>query len=403
MRKNTTKGFRILCCLLTGVLLHLDLLGQANPDTSSTRHVFFIHGFNVSEEQAREWSSEMFKRLHQSGMNAQFHTLSWNGDIGNPPAFHYHQNVLSAFEAAPRVAELINAIQGVKIVIAHSLGNMVISSAIQDHNMIVEKYFALNSAVPIEAYDNMPFTFDAVNTALIHSDWYDYNSQTWASRWSALFALTEWQSNLTWHGRFKDVAQKTVMYNYYSEGDEVLEIYTVGTPSAFLGIDPFDSSTHGRYAWHKQESHKGRETFIGTDIMGWGFQTNSLGITAYSALDANAAPESTLRAYPVFHHNPFFIFSATPPLPLEKERILAFGIPALSVPAGISTIPQLGNKNFDMQSQGRKRDTEDQWIWPRNVTTLPFGTRWLHSDIKNVAYFYVHPVFDSIVLQGDLL
>lgn len=329
--------------------------GEASGEIPTKKHVFFIHGFNVSEEQARAWSSEMFKRLHKSGMNAQFHALTWNGNIGNPPALHYHENVLSAFEVAPRVAEFVNAIQGVKIVVAHSLGNMVISSAIQDHGMIVDKYFSLNSAVPIEAYDNTSFSLGTVNVALIHSEWYNYHSQTWASRWHSLFDPADWQFSLKWHGKFKNVAQKTAMYNYYSAGDEVLEIYTGGTPSEFAGINPFDSSTHGRYAWHKQESHKGCETIIGTDMMGWGFQTNSLGVIAYSASDANAAPVSALQTYPVFHHNPYFIFSTTPPLPLEKERILAFGIPALSAPAGISSIPQLGDKNFDMQSQGRKK------------------------------------------------
>ena len=43
-------------------------------------HVFFIHGANVSEQDARAWAAEMFKRLWQAGANMEFHLVAWEID-----------------------------------------------------------------------------------------------------------------------------------------------------------------------------------------------------------------------------------------------------------------------------------------------------------------------------------
>ena len=44
----------------------------------------------------------------------------------------FHQNACNAFEVASRLAPTIAAIPGEKVLMAHSLGNMVCSSMIQD-------------------------------------------------------------------------------------------------------------------------------------------------------------------------------------------------------------------------------------------------------------------------------
>ena len=84
------------------------------------KHVIFLHGFNVTPAEAREWHCEMFKRLWQSGSNG-FHAVTWRGDIGTPNGFHYHENVNSAFQAAPHLANYVNSLSGEKIIMTHSL------------------------------------------------------------------------------------------------------------------------------------------------------------------------------------------------------------------------------------------------------------------------------------------
>ena len=56
--------------------------------------------------------------------------------------------------SAPAFASHVAALPGTsKVVLAHSLGNMLVSSAAVDHNLQYSRYYMLNAAVPMEAYD----------------------------------------------------------------------------------------------------------------------------------------------------------------------------------------------------------------------------------------------------------
>ena len=98
---------------------------------------------------------------------------------------------------------------------AHSLGNMVASSMIQDYELEVSKFIMCNSAVPAEAYD----TSLAPTNVLVHQDWNEYPIKARANEWYKLFEsdLEDDRYKLTWSGRFSSVATKAV--NFYSTGD----------------------------------------------------------------------------------------------------------------------------------------------------------------------------------------
>lgn len=82
---------------------------------------------------------------------------------------------------------------------------------------------------------------------------------------------------------------------------------------------------------------------------------------------------------------------------LETDFHLAQGIPALSPAAGITDLSRAGITSIDMNDpdllpngydlQGRHRD---------------FAGCVLHSDVKDVAYYYLHKVFSRIVKEGNL-
>jgi len=91
----------------------------------------------------------------------------------------------------------------------------------------------------------------------------------------------------------------------------------------------------------------------------------------------------------------FFIQGANYATRLETDFHLAQGIPALSPPTGRTNLDDYGVQSFDMNSADYMANT-----WPRSTGEL--GNRFLHSDIKNVAYFFVHPVFRKIVEVGGL-
>ena len=67
-------------------------------------NVFFIHGANVSEEEARVWAAAMFKGLYQAGANMEFYPVAWLSDIG--PDYNYHENVSNAFVTASFIAPI---------------------------------------------------------------------------------------------------------------------------------------------------------------------------------------------------------------------------------------------------------------------------------------------------------
>lgn len=69
--------------------------------------VFFLHGVNVSEQGARAWAVEMFKRLMRSGADMDFCPVAWYSDKGQP--YNYHENVSNAFVTASYFAQLVNS------------------------------------------------------------------------------------------------------------------------------------------------------------------------------------------------------------------------------------------------------------------------------------------------------
>lgn len=97
---------------------------------------------------------------------------------------------------------------------AHSLGNMVVSAALQDYEAPIDHYFMLNAAVPAKAYDATPvaldFSTNGIPRGLIHDDWATIPSRAWANMWHRHFlpqegytptAADEARATLTWQGR----------------------------------------------------------------------------------------------------------------------------------------------------------------------------------------------------------
>jgi len=386
--------------------------GSALPPDNGT-HVFFLHGFKVTEEAARMWHAEMFKRLWQSGSNARFHGVTWYGDetvLGTLgiSAFHYQENVENAFHAAEHLKDYVAGVGGTKVVIAHSLGNMVVSSAIADWNMDVGKCFMLNAAVASEAYDETQWK-DSPDNALVHEAWKDYTNVCWSAEWHRQFAGNsgDARARLTWKDRFASILSRTTAYNFFSSGDEVFELYN-GTPYTVLLGDLWDS-TRGRYAWHRQETHKGRGAFdaAGTSWSGWGFRLadfESHGETEMRSYRADEAA-NLARTPGVLATNTVFDLT---PASMNKPSMtlgtlnahLAEGIPALSPAAGqiAITFPPgtIGAHNYDMNIDGKP----DGGVWPNRG--LPYYQRWLHSDLREMAFFHTHKLFEKLSKEGAL-
>ena len=92
----------------------------------------------------------------------------------------------------------------------------------------------------------------------------------------------------------------------------------------------------------------------------------------------------------------------------DKADILASYIPAVSSPAGkvkISATPQ-GRKAKDFNLNEPSYHSNG-WGRKGNLVVASDGrerleTRWMHSDIKTMAYYYVYPAFTNIVEKGEM-
>jgi hypothetical protein len=80
----------------------------------------------------------------------------------------------------------------------------------------------------------------------------------------------------------------------------------------------------------------------------------------------------------------------------EIDELLTMGIPALSYPAGVTDIEK--NNFREISFNMEDFDQDNGWLNRGD----PYGTRWLHNDLKNVAFLYNYSLFDKIVDDGEL-
>lgn len=192
-----------------------------------------------------------------------------------------------------------------------------------------------------------------------------------------------------------------------SSGDEVFE-ETATTPSMLSGVFhwptlqlswPFVNLssivTPEVNPWQKQEVLKGVDLTAGTMTAGWGFHCwpestpETTEWLTYSADDAALMVENgSIVTNSVFARNVPAMFDPQMSLD-ERHYILAFAIPAVSSAAGKISVLSQPNNNLNMNVINTYRDG-----WGRNDPKN--GTSWLHSDIKDMSYRYVYPLYKTI-------
>ena len=200
------------------------------------------------------------------------------------------------------------------------------------------------------------------------------------------------------------------MYNYYSSGDPVfMEDDTI--PSVLTGVFhwptlhwtwPFIdlNITAEAYSWQKQETHKGVEPVAGTLKGGWGFYCwveVLLGqpcFFKYSASEASVmVADGTITNNPVFHcagtqmDNPDATIN-------DIYMALAKYVPAVSSPIGKSRALKNDIRNYNLNSADYKNG------WGRNHNV--YFQSWMHSDMKDMAYFYVCPLYLELISKGGM-
>ena len=133
---------------------------------------------------------------------------------------------------------------------------------------------------------------------------------------------------------------------------------------------------------------------------GWGYNsdhTNLAGLLTEFA-KTNDFTDAELIASPIFRRFDNDLLHQTNLISIaqtELNKVMGDGIPATSFAAGANeTGGVAGNYNYQEQTPNG---------WPSERQGRRGGVRvdtWLHSDLKNVAYYYVHKLFEKIV-KGD--
>jgi hypothetical protein len=395
------------------------------PDTIAKSFVF-LHGYNVNTNEARGVAADMFKRMYWSGSHAKFYVVTWEGadtkgsyPFGDLLTPNYHTNVGNAFLTAPSLANFIATLtnSGPVVAAAHSLGNMVVLSAISDWNAPISQYFMLDAAVPIEAIDST-----ATTNMMMFSTWTGYSNRLFSSDWYKLFPTNDARSTLNWNNRLGNLGNVDI-YNFYSSGEEVLRTYATDPPSSVLNKVATQLSyafwsnlPFGTYTWYWQEKGKGtctQDWFLGSSHGGWKFSSywvDSHGNPLSPAI-MNGTTNTSLQSQPMFNFNSTAnnfllqvdsellgtIYGVNPSTyaATYRNRILSDAIPAMSLVAGANPVPKFNptGHNIDMTT------LENGWSLGR---TVPENNKWHHSDFVQMAYTFTYQLFNQFVTTGNL-
>lgn len=373
------------------------------------RWFVFCHGYNVSAEAARGWNTQVFKRLRQYGSDAKFVGISWEGNQGQineaiPFAGgatpDYWHNVCNAFQSSQALATMVNGLGvGGKVIAGHSLGNMLVSSAICDRGLTSDQYFMLNAAVAREAYSATHINGDRY--LVRNPSWSDYDGDTrlWSSDWWSIFPTNDGRYDLKWRGRFGTLSTHTNPHNYCSTGEEVL-MKADGTEPTIP-----EMIINGQRAWVKQEMGKGSRlkqvtAGVHTSNGGWAFNGfwNGTPPATNPPLIANPFFKPFSEFFDENGQNPQTVHGGTGSNLASQFALRAFmlahDVPAVSNPAGSDFIDFNQNQDFD--------DDDAKNADMMNMRSGGWGGDWKHSDLKNQKVDRVFKLYEDMVTKGNL-
>jgi hypothetical protein len=132
--------------------------------------------------------------------------------------------------------------------------------------------------------------------------------------------------------------------------------------------------------------------FLGSNHGGWGL---------------NPSPPADLSINEDLKTNPFFdktydtdLFGVTGSeyASMNRDRILSDSIPSSTLAIGRKAVPRLEAEGEEFNLNMNAQSFRDAWPSNRQADEQ----NWHHSDIRDVAYFFVHLAFDELVDKGGL-
>ena len=390
------------------------------PEAHEPGTVVFVHGYNMEEDDETPlWAKNVFKKLWWAGLDRGFVAVQWRGNEGQTPLElpvlgyvtpNYYGNVQNAFATASAFKTAMDGISGPKWFMAHSLGNMLVSAAIQDCQMPYEKYFLLNAAVAVEAFDSAAGITQESHGNMTPEAWTNYADRVRSTHWYNLFPEGDGRRLLTWKGRFSGV---TNIVNFYSTQEEVV-----------CNGDGKPKDISRNFSWYNQEYRKGNWTWmLHCNEGGWAFNrsygTNTSSYVGgvltewWSPLPPTAANELTdteLRQTPFFldFTNPEMHSSSNGAIVatnyLYRAEMLAYAIPAESYAVGANSLPFMDDVAPIDKEKPLMGNYNMATLFDSGVDDLPHNGEnaedkyrdWQHSTFAQRSYKRVHQLFRKI-------
>ena len=416
------------------------------PDADRNgKHFVFVHGYNVSDGQSKGWGTEAFKRLFWSGSNARFTAFAWKGSqsqftvpvLGSITP-NYQVNLLHSFRTAKSFKQFLDLLDGEKTVAAHSMGNIVVGSAMHDWGARPKNYIMLNAAAAKECYDASE-AGDAAQDALMENfEWRGYPKQLRASEWHNLPSPSVWPADdkrrtLTWRNRLSGVINnggQTNVYNFYSSGEEVLNNPTLTDPGTNNPVTELWAKSNKTWAVQEKCKGYGLSGFIHTSTYGgwlwnwipyhvdihvpasgpWG--THRMRTPAELPSPLTNGWLLKLATRPFFDdstHHPLFDPASGDGSPGSNyardnhSTIISEMIPCTTLATGRNALNSAlpVNRQIDMNVSMKT----DPARWPEadvHDGDVNQTRPWLHSDLRAKAYPHNYLVFDKFVEIGNL-
>ena len=158
--------------------------------------------------------------------------------------------------------------------------------------------------------------------------------------------------------------------------------------------------TFERNAWQKQEVLKGVDPYLARLDGGWGFHyisnstPNMTTWRIYTPEEARAMVEDgSVVTNAVFARDVPAMFTPSATQDAQFEALAKY-IPAISTATGRRSVFAVSGSDINMNlysEQGIVRPNG----WGRNHPQ--YGVSWLHSDMKDMAYWYVFPLYKHLI------
>ena len=164
------------------------------------------------------------------------------------------------------------------------------------------------------------------------------------------------------------------------------------------------------YSWHKQELWKGRKGTLArigtTGWSGWSIRENILGYNAIQPTNAWLMSDAELKTNTVFKLQPESM-NTNVISRLVRDMHLTQGIPARTPASGFTSWGDVDNPMFNVnETNPQRRGIERPNGWPVRtlgwLLTTTWTTEWLHSDMKDISYFFTYKFFEKVIDEGEL-